>query len=393
MIIANSVPPLDLFTVKAMTLITMLIVSSATLLAWRINQRVAGMRLFALGLLALSSGAVTGISRVLIPGNLILISCNILMFGGMIGVTQSIREFRAFPPLPKLAVAALGSTVAVFFFHWLLVHDVFGMRVASISAGMALLTADASWSMLRMVAVRDRTIYWPTGIAFAFASITLITRTIAALSGQYGSSLLAPVPMEFAATICSNVAIVGCAFGMLLASNSQLRFDAEKLALYDPLTSLPNRRLLLDRLLAAEQRALSGGHQLGVIYIDLDGFKQINDTLGHAAGDELLRNVSAAMGRVLRADDCLARIGGDEFVVLIESADSRAQVVMLSERLKRAVESQQLPGDSAGSMRASFGSAVFPEDGLSAHDVMREADSAMYHAKRRNRMKTQPVVV
>jgi diguanylate cyclase (GGDEF)-like protein len=146
-------------------------------------------------------------------------------------------------------------------------------------------------------------------------------------------------------------------------------------------------------LFAAEQRALSQGHQLGVISLDLDGFKQINDTLGHEAGDELLRNVSVAMSRVLRTEDCLARIGGDEFVVLIEGVEGRSQVMTLAARLKGAVESQPLPGDPLTSMRASFGYAVFPEDGLSAHDVMREADSAMYHAKRRNRMAGQPAVV
>ena len=261
------------------------------------------------------------------------------------------------------------------------------------SAAFALLTCDAALSMLRGVPARDRAVYWPTGIAFGFAAVYLAARAAVALSGGYGSNLLSPVPMELATTICGNVAYCGCAFGMLLASNAQLRYDAEKLALYDPLTSLPNRRLLLDRLLEAERRVLSEGGRLGVIYLDLDGFKQINDTLGHEAGDELLRNVSLAMARVLRADDCLARIGGDEFVVLIERVEGRGQIVTLAERLKNAVESQPISGDSGATMRASFGAAVFPGDGLSAHDVMREADAAMYHAKRRNRLAGQPAIV
>jgi diguanylate cyclase (GGDEF)-like protein len=386
----SSAPQLDLFTVKAMTLITMLIVSSATLLAWRINRQVAGMRLFALGLLSIWVGGLFGIARVAIAGNSVLVICNLFMFGGMITVAQGIRAFRGFPPLSSRAVGILIGIVSVFFFYWLLVRNVFAMRVATISAGFALLTADAAVSMLRRTRVRDRPIYWPTGFAFGFAALYLAARTTAALSGEYGANLLSPVPIELASTVCANIAYVGCAFGMLLASNSQLRYDAEKLALYDPLTNLPNRRLLLDRLLAAEESAITEGSRLGVIYLDLDGFKQVNDTLGHEAGDNVLRNVSAALARVLRKEDCLARIGGDEFVVLVERVEGRDEIATLADRLKTAVEMLALPTGCPVAMRVSCGSAVFPQDGVSAHDVMREADTAMYHAKRRSRLVDQP---
>jgi len=99
-----------------MTLITALIVSAATLLAWKINRRVAGMRLFALGLFSISAGAIAGISRLVIPGNAVLIVCNLLMFAGMLAVAQSVRAFRGFRPLPNFAVCALGGTVAALFF-------------------------------------------------------------------------------------------------------------------------------------------------------------------------------------------------------------------------------------------------------------------------------------
>ncbi len=369
-----------------MTLITMLIVSIATLLAGTVNRRVAGMRLFSFGLLSIWAGAVLGLARLAISGRLIVLACIVLMFGGMVTVVQAIRAFRGFRPLPKTAVLFLVGIVGVFFLYWLFVRDRFAFRVAGISASFALLTGDAAVSMFRKVHLRDRLIYWPTGCAFGLATVYLGARAVAASSGSYGADLLSPVPMELVSNICANIAYVGCAFGMLLASNAQLRRDAERLSLYDPLTNLPNRRLLLDRLLIAERRALAHGLQLGVIYLDLDGFKQVNDTLGHEAGDELLRNVSAAMVRVLRAEDCLARIGGDEFVALVEGVHNRAQILTLAERLTRAVASQPLAADSTIMVRASCGAAVFPEDGLSAHDVMREADAAMYHAKRRNRL-------
>jgi diguanylate cyclase (GGDEF)-like protein len=385
----SSVPGLDLFTVKVMTLITVIVVSSATLLAWKMNRRVDGMRLFAFGLLSIAFGAILGLARIVIHGNAIIIACNVFMLGGMIALVRSIRVFRALPPLPFGAVAGLVAMVAVFYLYWMFARDSFGMRVAVISSAFAILSVDAAVSMFRSVPVRDRLVFWPTGFAFAFAALYLTARAAAAFSGSYGGGLLSPVPMEVASTICANAAYIGCAFGMLLASNTQLRLDAEKLSQFDALTNLPNRRLFLDRLLEAEQRAVATGRKFGVVYLDLNGFKAVNDTLGHDAGDRLLRKVSASMTRVLRPGDCLARIGGDEFVVLVEDSPGRGEVGALGERLKMAVESEPVPGYDVP-LRISCGVAVFPEDGNSAHDVMREADAAMYQAKRQSRMSELP---
>jgi diguanylate cyclase (GGDEF)-like protein len=390
-LISHPLPPLDLFTMKVMTVVTTLVVSFVTLLAWRINRRVAGMALFALGLLATSSGALMGIARIIIPGNAILIACNVFMLGGMIAVVQGIRVFRGFPPLRRAAIAAFAAVVSVFYFYWMFVHDSFGMRVGVISPAFALLSVDAAVSMFRRVPARARLIYWPTGFAFAFAGVYLAVRTVGALSGSFSVSIFSPVPIEMGSTICANVAYIGCAFGMLLASNTQLRNEAEQLALFDPLTNLPNRRLFLDRLLDAERSALATGRQFGLIYLDLDGFKSVNDTMGHHVGDDLLRNVSAALTRMLGSADLLARIGGDEFVVLVQCVESRGEVATLAERLRSAVESKPLPGDYTAWIRISCGVAIFPEDGHSAHDVMRKADAAMYKAKLRSRMAGQLV--
>lgn len=239
--------------------------------------------------------------------------------------------------------------------------------------------------MMRRVSARNRMTYWPTAIALGFTSIFLGVRTAAALHGMYGSNFLAPVPIEIPLSLCADVAYVATAFGMLLASNNQMRRAAERMAHYDSLTDLPNRRVLDDRLLAAEARAIGHGWLVGIIYLDLDSFKLVNDTLGHGAGDKLLKNVSAAMTAVLRAGDCLARVGGDEFVVLAENVSNRAELAILAERLKAAVETQKIPGHGDLTAHTSCGAAVFPHDGETAQDVLREADSAMYRAKRARR--------
>jgi diguanylate cyclase (GGDEF)-like protein len=368
-----------------MTVVSVFIASLATLFAGRINSSVAGMRLFALGLLSLCAGSALALTATVSPARAIVIAGTVFRIGGMISVLQGVRKFRGFPVLRSSSVAAIASGFLVIFLVF--GADNFGMRVAALSFALAVLASDASRCMLWRVPARHRLLYWPTGFAFAFASAYLIARTLAALSGWYGTSPSSQaVPIEMATSICADITFVGCAFGMLLASNMRLKEEAETLALFDSLTNLPNRRLLLDRLLAAEHRAITSGRKLGVIYLDLDGFKLINDTLGHDVGDTYLRDVSAVMQTMLGPRDILARVGGDEFVVLVEDLANRSDLANLAERLNSAVKSEPVSGMFSEPMRASCGVAVFPDDGQSAQEVMREADLAMYHAKRQRRV-------
>jgi diguanylate cyclase (GGDEF)-like protein len=386
---ATSLPQLDLFTIKAVTLVTVLVVSLYTLLAWRINRPVAGIRLFSLGLLSICIGSVVAMSRLVVGGAPLMILGNILTVGGMISVTRGIREFRGAPAFSPLVLGTFCLLVATPFLYWMLIHEDFAKRLGVISFAMATLALEAAISMLRNVSRHERATYWPTGLALLFTAGFLGVRTVAAFSGYYGSDFLAPVPIEVPLSFCADIAFVGCAFGMLLASNTKMRMASEKMALFDPLTNLPNRRMLADRLLEAELRAIETGWQVGVIYLDLDGFKSVNDTLGHEAGDRLLACVSNAMTPILRPEDCLARVGGDEFVVVVENVRSRGDLATLAARLKAAVESQVIPGRERARIQTSCGIAIFPIDGDSAHDVMREADTAMYLAKRKKRANSQ----
>ena len=362
-----------------MTLISVIVVSALTLLAWKINRRTPGLRLFALGLLSLSVGAILGLARLLVAGNLIVAACNLLMVAGMFLMAQGIRAFRGFPLLRPAAIMFMVAPVAMAYFYWMFGRDSFGMRVAVISASYALLSLDAAHSMARRVPARDRLIYWPTAAAFGFAAAYLTVRAAGAFSGRYGPGMLSPVPLELASTICANISYILCSFGMLLASNAQLRIEAERMAHFDHLTDLPNRRLLLDRLLSAEFEGLASGKTFGLIYLDLDDFKIVNDTLGHAAGDDLLRTVGKSMSTVLaqtlRPGLFLARVGGDEFVVLVEEPGGHEPIDKIAGLLRNAVERE-------AAVRLSYGIALFPSDGNSAHDLMRLADAAMYRSKR-----------
>ena len=158
-----------------------------------------------------------------------------------------------------------------------------------------------------------------------------------------------------------------------------------RLAYYDPLTRLPNRRLLEDRLKLAIRHAHRQQQGLAVIFIDLDHFKQVNDTLGHAVGDELLFQVAQRLQSRLREDDTLARLGGDEFLALLPELNSLEEVTLVARRLIDAIAQPFEVLGNTFRMGCSLGISLYPEDGTSADALVRSADTAMYRAKREGR--------
>jgi diguanylate cyclase (GGDEF)-like protein/PAS domain S-box-containing protein len=152
------------------------------------------------------------------------------------------------------------------------------------------------------------------------------------------------------------------------------------LAHYDPLTDLPNRALFHDRL-QHRLAHLAPGEQLAVLYIDIDEFKSVNDTLGHLVGDELLKSVAVSLRGCTRGDDFVARLGGDEFAVVQTAVKDAADVVDLATRIFAAIRA---PYDCVGhqvSTDASIGIALAPQDGADLHQILKNADLAMYAAK------------
>jgi diguanylate cyclase (GGDEF)-like protein/PAS domain S-box-containing protein len=159
----------------------------------------------------------------------------------------------------------------------------------------------------------------------------------------------------------------------------------QHIALYDQLTDLPNRELFIDRLRAALARSRREDGTLSLLYIDLDGFKQINDTYGHAAGDLVLQVVARRLIDCVRDSDTVARFGGDEFVVLMEGLRTTEDAVHVAEKIRHALLSEplELPGLGTVVISPSIGIASFPGHGDSEQMLLRYADEAMYAAKRK----------
>jgi diguanylate cyclase (GGDEF)-like protein len=168
----------------------------------------------------------------------------------------------------------------------------------------------------------------------------------------------------------------------LVDSLSQANSKLHHLALHDTLTRLPNRSLLEDRISQAITGAGRSGKRFALMFIDLDRFKTINDSLGHHYGDKLLQEVATRLTAGLRAEDTVARLGGDEFVVLLAEIGTPTGAGTVAQKL---LDGLAVPMDIEGqqqSVSGSIGISIFPDDGTTLRELMSNADSAMYHAKK-----------
>ncbi|KAA3613822.1 MAG: diguanylate cyclase [Calditrichaeota bacterium] len=165
------------------------------------------------------------------------------------------------------------------------------------------------------------------------------------------------------------------------AQNEQTRIREKHLAYHDLLTGLPNRQLVNDRMSQALVQSLRENKQFALLFLDLDGFKNVNDSLGHAQGDLLLKNVAKRLKKCVRISDTVGRYGGDEFVILMndisrdEDAARVAQKIIVSINEPFAIKKQHVQ------ITTSIGIAIFPTDGNTTSDLLQNADTAMYHAK------------
>lgn len=171
----------------------------------------------------------------------------------------------------------------------------------------------------------------------------------------------------------------------LFSDVTELRREDQRLrhlASHDALTGLPNRVLLNDRLEHALDVVQRNNGFLALMFLDLDGFKKVNDTLGHDSGDELLREISRRLLASVRSSDTVSRLGGDEFVILVESSSDRAEVERIAQRIIAEVNNPIALGSNNAHVGTSVGIALYGENGNTAEALLNHADAAMYAAKK-----------
>jgi diguanylate cyclase (GGDEF)-like protein len=210
--------------------------------------------------------------------------------------------------------------------------------------------------------------------------LILLAAALAAAAplGYDGFSDLGAVRWGFTVTVAASLALVfQRAQEVVRSTDVRLR----DLALSDPLTGVANRRAIEQQAAGAIARAERDGAGLSVCYLDLDGFKDVNDTLGHAAGDRALRLAAAAIAGAVRDGDVVGRIGGDEFAALLPAA-SAAEVDAVERRVKSACERALAAAEGLPEVSVSVGRASFPEDGATWDSLLHAADRRLLEAKR-----------
>ena len=166
-----------------------------------------------------------------------------------------------------------------------------------------------------------------------------------------------------------------------IAELKQREAQALQLADRDGLTGLYNRRRLSERLTELIEDAAGRGHRLGVLFIDLDGFKRINDEFGHAMGDELLKTVAGRIASRARTDDVVCRYGGDEFIVLLPRVPDRSAAREVADTIAERVALPYRLGGEELRVTAAIGVSLFPDDGHAAVELLERADQQMYRVK------------
>ena len=172
---------------------------------------------------------------------------------------------------------------------------------------------------------------------------------------------------------------------LLYKQLEQYNQELKPLALNDALTGVPNRRLLMDRLAISIAHARRNSGSMAVMYLDLDGFKEINDTLGHDAGDMLLSQFAARLVAAVRQEDTVARLGGDEFVIVLSELGHADDAAKMASKVIEAVSSPYNILGMDVNMTASIGVSIYPMHGEEANTLMKSADLALYEVKHMNK--------
>jgi diguanylate cyclase (GGDEF)-like protein len=303
---------------------------------------------------------------------------------GLLILIDGIRAFRGLPRKPRLLFFGVAAFTAAHGF-WLFVRDDINARTAVFMLALTLCSLTLTWAMASDVPPRDRTVYWPTAAGFATMGIAALAKGCDALWGppiQFWNGR----SFDLVFLAATNVCVFGCAFGLSLANNLKIQRAIEMLARYDPLTRLPNRRHFEELLEGTKRRAFSTAGRIALIYCDVDDFKGINDELGHEGGDAALRMVGEKLRKLAAEKVFVARIGGDEFVLLLEDAPARPQLNGLVQHVRNAVDGEVEFGGKSAVVNISCGLAVYPDDVGSVADLVRLGDAAMYLMKQHGRV-------
>lgn len=376
--------PLDIRTLIFNLLLFALVFAIGIFLLQRSQPRIQALRWWSAAVIVAGAGFLLLSQRGSIPDFLSIVVANDLMLLALCLFLQGVAVFRSLPRGYGWRICApLIAILTLLLLYYTYAETSVAARIVAVSLMNTVPATLAAWLLIRDIPRGLRPSHYFTAagfIQFAVVSVGRIAHTLIAPPAD----LMTAGPVQAMTFVSIFFLLVVASFGCVWMVSAYLAEELEQQARTDPLTGALNR-LALDETLARElARARRGKRPLSLLMFDLDLFKELNDRLGHQAGDTALKRVSAATQQQLRAGDSLARYGGEEFVVVLPDTD-KVHAVETAQRLRRQIESLKIDRGDGVTLTSSYGVSCFPEDGEDQDSLVGRADATMYAAKQAGR--------
>jgi diguanylate cyclase (GGDEF)-like protein len=371
---------LDPRTLIIVTAVTLIVTSSAVLLGGFVNRRSRGVPRLVFSYLLMASGVGLGAAQDLVSPLVSKYVANLMILGGLYLAWMGVRQLQQMSILP-LRYCVAGFIVVAMLFALMGVDEQylsFRILVFSIIAGaFSLLMAKE----LLVVAHRNVSDIY-TGVLFVLLGVTFWARAVGAVILPADGNLLVAHSHTIATYLTVIVINLLLAFGYIMMMTERLEKRLRNLADTDYLTGMNCRRAFVEQVERVLARAQIDRHSVSMILLDIDDFKKINDTYGHTAGDEVLRDFASNMSDFFRIGDVLGRIGGEEFGVVLSNVNSE-QAADIAERLRKVFEASLIDiGKHSIQAKVSIGVASTRFGDTSFEELYHRADEALYEAKK-----------
>ena len=371
---------LDPRTLIIVTAVTLIITSSAILLGGYVNRRSRGVGRVVLSYLFMALGVALGATQDIVTRIISAYLANMLILSGLYLAWMGMRQMQQLPLLEKRYSVTGFVLIAVLFAAMGVDSEHLAMRIIVFSIIAGVISLLMAKELLTVSHRNISDIY--TGILFVVLGIAFWTRAVSAAVIPMGSSLLVistHTTVTYLAVIVLNLLL---AFGYIMMMAERLEKRLRNLADTDYLTGMNCRRAFVEQVERILARAQIDRHGVSMILLDIDDFKRINDTYGHAAGDEVLRHFASNMGDFFRVGDVIGRIGGEEFGVVLANV-STEQAAAIAERMRQVFEASLIDiGERHINAKVSIGVAGTPRGRASFETLYHRADEALYEAKK-----------
>jgi diguanylate cyclase (GGDEF)-like protein len=382
---------LDILTLTIMLMAVTAVLSITMILSFLTRKTYPGFGLWTAGNATFTVGFFFVSLRNLIPDIFTVVLANVLLLTAAICFLEGTRLFRG-KTIHKIFSVSLIVVYTVFQSYYTFVNNDIGVRIIVISLLMAVIYGLVALELLRNVLPDLRFPYWLTGSLFAFYSIFMFARGLITELIPAPHDLFAPNMLQTITFLLAIFLGIAWTFGFLMLNSERLEFDLksaqlelERMAKIDFLTGIANNRFFFEAGASEVQRAQRYNRPLAVLMVDLDRFKKINDTYGHAIGDKALVKLAVICKNFLRNGDIFGRLGGEEFAILLPETDITGGGI-IAERLLSAIAKTNIEVDNKIlHITVSIGVAELLPDEDKLETLLKRADDAMYEAKRKGR--------